>query len=243
MTWVKPHLMSNKAIAYIRVSTQQQGKSGLGLDAQRQAIEDFCAREGLIIRDCFIEVETGKGADALERRPQLKAALDTARLYEAPVVVAKLDRLSRDVHFISSLMSQRVPFVVAAFGRDVDPFMLHIYAAVAQKEREMISERTKAALAVRKAQGKALGNPKGRDTFGDEGRALARAHSVDARRDRAMARAKALAPTMSALRSKGITSANALAAAMNADGVKTARGKQWTARAVIDVEKLLERLA
>src|SRR5207342_2717034 len=104
-------------------------------------------------------IETGKGADALERRPQLKAAIETARLYGAPVVVAKLDRLSRDVHFISGLMSQKVPFVVAALGTDVDPFMLHLYAAFAEKERNVISERTKAALAARKAAGIKRGRP------------------------------------------------------------------------------------
>jgi DNA invertase Pin-like site-specific DNA recombinase len=145
-------------IAYYRVSTQQQGRSGLGLDAQRKAVEAFAAAEAFEIVEAFIEVETGKGADALDRRPQLSAALKLAKKRKAPIVVAKLDRLSRDVHFISGLMTQRVPFIVAAFGRDVDPFMLHIYAALAQKERAMISERTRAALAEAKARGVKLGN-------------------------------------------------------------------------------------
>ena len=128
---------------------------------------------GLQLVDIFEEIETGKGADALERRPQLKAALDTARLYGAPVIVAKLDRLSRDVAFISGLMAQKVPFIVAALGLDVDPFMLHIYAAFAEKERNVISERTKAALAVRKAQGVKLGRPKGHQFATEAGRAKA----------------------------------------------------------------------
>ena len=106
----------------------------------------------------YVEVETGKGADALDRRPRLAAALAAARKTRAPVVVAKLCRLSRDVAFISGLMAQRVPFIVAELGTDADPFMLHIYAALAEKERGMIAERTRAALAAKKPQGANLGN-------------------------------------------------------------------------------------
>ena len=230
--------MSN-AVAYIRVSTDTQGRSGLGLEAQRQAIEDFCAKEGMQVRDTFVEVETGKGADALDRRPQLAAALRTASVFHAPIIVAKLDRLSRDVHFISSLMTKRVPFVVAALGKNVDPFMLHIYAAVAQKEREMISERTRAALKAAKARGIVLGNPKGRDTFGDEARERGHTLSAEVRRAKAVARARALAPTLHKLRKSGITSANALAGALNERGIATTQGKRWTARAVINVEALM----
>jgi DNA invertase Pin-like site-specific DNA recombinase len=146
-------------IAYIRVSTDKQGKSGLGLEAQRDAIARFAASESLEVAGEFIEVETGKGADALDRRPQLDAALRKARQLKAPIVVSKLDRLSRDVHFISGLMTKRVPFIVAALGKNVDPFMLHIYAALAEKERSMISERTRDALAKAKQRGVVLGNP------------------------------------------------------------------------------------
>jgi DNA invertase Pin-like site-specific DNA recombinase len=120
-------------------------------------VQAFCAAEGFDIVDEFMEVETGKGADALERRPQLAAALKAAKKAKCEVIVAKLDRLSRDVAFIAGLMAQRVPFIVAAFGRNVDPFCLHIYAALAQQERRMISERTKAGLAVAKAKGVKLG--------------------------------------------------------------------------------------
>jgi DNA invertase Pin-like site-specific DNA recombinase len=115
-------------VAYLRVSTQKQGASGLGLEAQRQAIGRFAEAECYQIADTFTEVETGKGADALERRPQLAAAIKAARKAKCPVVVSKLDRLSRDVHFISGLMAQRVPFIVTELGADTDPFMLHIYA-------------------------------------------------------------------------------------------------------------------
>ena len=150
--------MSNQVISYIRVSTKSQGRSGLGLEAQRKAIAQFADGEGQEIVEQFVEVETGKGADALDKRPQLAAALRRAKKLRAPIIVAKLDRLSRDVHFISGLMSQRVPFVVTALGKNVDPFMLHIFAALAEKERTLISERTKAALAAARERGVKLGN-------------------------------------------------------------------------------------
>ena len=124
-----------QAIAYYRVSTQRQGRSGLGVEAQRASVIRFADTEGFSIISEFTEVETGKGADALERRPQLAAALAAGRAGKCPVIVAKLDRLSRDVAFVASLMAQRVPFIVAELGADADPFMLHIYAALAEKER------------------------------------------------------------------------------------------------------------
>src|SRR5262249_25636495 len=147
-------------IGYLRVSTSRQGRSGLGIEAQREALNRFAVTEGFELVRVFVEVETGKGADALDRRPQLAAALDEARRQRCSVAVAKLDRLSRDVHFISGLMAHRVPFVVAELGPDVDPFILHLFAALAEKERAMISARTKAALAAAKARGVALGGPK-----------------------------------------------------------------------------------
>src|SRR5258706_6533533 len=145
------------AIAYTRVSTAQQGKSGLGLEAQQAALARFAEAEGYSLIQTFEEVESGKGSDAIERRPQLSAALKAARQHKAPIIVAKLDRLSRDVHFISGLMTHRTPFIVAELGADADPFMLHLYAALAEKERRLISRRTKDALAAKKAQGVRLG--------------------------------------------------------------------------------------
>lgn len=147
-----------KAIAYVRVSSREQGRSGLGLEAQRSAIQTFAAREDIEIIEWFSEVESGKRiSDTLDERPQLQAALRAAKILRGPVVVSKLDRLSRDVHFISGLMVQRVEFVVCEFGRQVDPFMLHIRAAFAEQERKMISDRTKAALGALKARGVKLG--------------------------------------------------------------------------------------
>ena len=145
-------------VAYYRVSTAGQGRSGLGLEAQRAAVQAFARTEDLEIIAEYTEIETAKGADALDRRPQLAAALKHAKRQRASVCVAKLDRLSRDVAFIASLMAQRVSFIVCALGRNVDPFTLHIYAALAEQERRMISERTKAGLAQAKVRGVVLGN-------------------------------------------------------------------------------------
>jgi DNA invertase Pin-like site-specific DNA recombinase len=158
-------------IAYYRVSTQKQGRSGLGLEAQRKAIAAFAQAEAFEIAGEFTEVETGKGADALARRPQLKAALKAAKVAKCAVAVAKLDRLSRDVAFIAGLMAQRVSFIVTALGRDVDPFTLHIYAALAEQERRMISQRTIAGLAAAKERGVVLGDA----NIGAATRAAARA--------------------------------------------------------------------
>lgn len=119
---------------------ERQQRSGLGIEAQRAAVQRFAEAEGLTIIAEYVEAETGKGADALDRRPQLAAALAAARAAKCSVLVAKLDRLSRDVAFVSGLMAQRVPFIVAELGRDADPFMLHLYAALAEKERRLISE-------------------------------------------------------------------------------------------------------
>lgn len=110
----------------------------------------------------YVEIETGKGADALSKRPQLNAALTDARKRRCPVSVAKLDRLSRDVQFVSGLMAHRVPFLVVELGADVDPFILHLFAALAEKERAMISTRTRAALAAAKARGTKLGGAEAR---------------------------------------------------------------------------------
>ena len=145
-------------VAYIRVSTAQQGRSGLGIGAQREAIARFAEAEGYRSVDEFMEVETGKGADALDRRPQLAAALARAQQGEVPGGgrQARPAVARRHVHLRAD--GQRVPFVVAELGADVDPFMLHIYAAMAEKERKLISDRTRAALAQKKAQGALLGN-------------------------------------------------------------------------------------
>jgi DNA invertase Pin-like site-specific DNA recombinase len=215
------------AIAYARVSTQSQGRSGLGLDAQVAAIDQFAAREGFRIVERFVEVETGKGADALDRRPKLAAALKAARKVDkgCPVICAKLDRLSRDVHFISGLMQHKTPFIVAELGPDVDPFMLHIYASLAEKERRLISERTKAGLAMAKRRGKKLG---GRNAQSDK-------HAAEA-----LAFAERMRPVMAELEA---LSANRAAVVLNERGIPTAAGGKWIAVQVVRVRQRLARLA
>ena len=162
-------------VAYYRVSTQKQGRSGLGLEAQRAAVATFAKAEGFKIVTAFTEIETGKGSDALDKRPQLNAALAAAKQADCPVAVAKLDRLSRDVAFIAGLMAQKVPFIACELGVDTDPFMLHLFAALAEKERRMISQRTKEALQAAKARGVVLGNQKQADAM----KAAARARAAD----------------------------------------------------------------
>jgi DNA invertase Pin-like site-specific DNA recombinase len=149
-----------EAIGYLRVSTREQGRSGLGLAAQRQEIEAFGAKEGLLVKCWYQDIQTGAGKDALLMRPGLAAALREARAARAPLIVSRLDRLSRNVLFITGLMEHKVHFMVVALGRDCDDFTLHIYASLAEQERLMISERIKAALARSKNRHKlGLNNP------------------------------------------------------------------------------------
>jgi DNA invertase Pin-like site-specific DNA recombinase len=211
-------------ITYLRVSTNRQGKSGLGIEAQRSLLARFVEGEGMAIEAQFIEVETGKGSDALDRRPQLAAALAMARKLKCPVVVAKLDRLSRDVHFISGLMTHRVPFIVAELGADADPFMLHIYAALAEKERALISRRTADALAAKKASGIKLGNPTNLSAAQMAG---AKANAEQSHRFSAN-----VLPIIESIRKSGVESLWGIAAALNSRGVSTARGGQWYAGTV-----------
>jgi DNA invertase Pin-like site-specific DNA recombinase len=148
------------AIGYLRVSTREQGRSGLGLAAQRHDIEAFGAKEGFFVKSWHQDIQTGAGKDALLMRPGLAIALREARATRSPLIVSRLDRLSRNLHFITGLMEHKVHFVVAALGRDCDHFTLHIYASLAEQERKMISERIKAALARSKNRGKlGLRNP------------------------------------------------------------------------------------
>jgi DNA invertase Pin-like site-specific DNA recombinase len=213
-------------VSYIRVSTTQQGRSGLGIEAQGEALVRFASSEEFEIVAEFVEVETGKGSDALDRRPRLAAALAKARVLRCPIAVAKLDRLSRDVHFISGLMAHRVPFVVAELGADVDPFVLHLYAALAEKERALISGRTKAALTAAKARGVRLGNP----SLGE-----ARARGIEAIKDEADRAAGKVLPIIAEIRRTGATTLRQIADALNARGVPTPRGGQWYAMSVRNV--------
>jgi DNA invertase Pin-like site-specific DNA recombinase len=223
------------AIAYLRVSTQRQQRSGLGIEAQRATIARFAEAEGITIIAEFVEAETGKGADALDRRPQLAAALAAAKSAKCSVVVSKLDRLSRDVAFVSGLMAQRVPFIVAELGRDADPFMLHLYAALAEKERRLISDRTKAALAAKKAAGAKLGNPQNAAQAAKVGRTV----QVTA----ADAFVASLLPVIHGIRSSGANTLEAVTQALNQRGIRSARGGRWYASSVQNLLTRATKLA
>lgn len=219
-------------VLYTRVSTSRQSKSGLGLEAQRTACQQFAAQHGFQIVQEFQDVETGKGADALERRPQLATALSEAKKLKCPVLVAKLDRLSRDVAFISGLMAKGVSFIVAELGPDVESFMLHIYAALAEKERRLISERTKAALAAKKARGAKLGN---RTNLRD-----AQQKGLAERLRRADQFAGNVLPIIQSIKKAGVLTYAGIAEALNMRGIATARGGTWYPSTV---QKLTARFA
>ena len=200
-------------VAYYRVSTQRQGRSGLGLEAQRQAVATWLStHDGELIGE-YIEVETGKGANALDRRPELRAALGQARRAKATLVIAKLDRLARNVHFISGLIEQRVP-IVAADMPEADITMLQIYAAMAEREARVTGERTRAALSAAKARGVILGA---------NGQTLAAKN-----KHAAGAALEPLRPLLARLRAEGL-SVRAMATRLNQDGVATPAGGRWHA--------------
>jgi DNA invertase Pin-like site-specific DNA recombinase len=207
------------AIGYIRVSTAKQGRSGLGLEGQQAALQGFAEAEGYRFVETFVETESAKHGD--DHRPKLAKALERARKAKAPIIVARLDRLSRDVHYISGLMKHWVPFIVTELGVDTDPFMLHIYAALAEKERRMISERTKAALRAAKARGVVLGGMTSK--------------SLEYQRQ-ARERAEQLRSVFAELAD---LSARKVAETLNARGIPTPEGRKWYATQVIRVRKRL----
>jgi DNA invertase Pin-like site-specific DNA recombinase len=210
-----------QAIAYCRVSTHEQGDSRNGLEAQREAVTRFAEASGYEL--ITIHEEVASGALGLSDRPTLQGIIRKAAKLRCAVLVSKLDRLSRDVAFISSLMAQGVRFVVAELGDDVDPFVLHLFAALAQKERQMISQRTKEALAQLKARGVRLGNPANIMHAGDTGR-----RALQAKAD---AFAGRLGPALLRMRREGM-SLQAMARELNNTDTPTPRGGTWTARAV-----------
>jgi len=213
-------MTESRFVAYYRVSTDRQGRSGLGLEAQREAVRSYVAQRAGDVLDEFTEVETGKRSD----RPELAAALSACRQQKATLVIAKLDRLARNMAFVANLMEGRVDFVAADMP-SADRFMIHIFAALAEEEGRRISQRTKAALAAAKARGVHLG----------------RAGTILARRNReaAQARADDLAATVSAIRGEGARTYREIARELNARGVSTPMRKRWHAGSA---QRLCERL-
>lgn len=217
-----------RGIAYYRVSTNKQGRSGLGLDAQRETIRRYMGVDFPPVRE-FTEVESGKRSD----RPELEKALRAAKVLRLPLVVAKVDRLARNVAFLETILASGVevvfcdiPQVQGAMGR----FVLQQMAAIAQLEAGLISERTKVALAAAKDRGKVLGGFRG--------------HYVDhrlgtaSRRERAKERAVGVMSVIEEVRAAGVFSLRQIAAALNERGIPAARGGQWSG---VQVARVLER--
>jgi DNA invertase Pin-like site-specific DNA recombinase len=217
-----------KFISYLRVSTARQGASGLGLEAQREAVSRYLNGGKWQLVHEVVEVESGKRND----RPAIAEALRLCRLHKGTLVIAKLDRLARNVHFISSLMESGVDFIACDFP-EANRLTVHILAAVAEHEAAMISARTKAALQAAKARGVALGGQRGSlarmKSMADKGTRS----SISARQQTAIKRRDDLLPVIEHLKAEGYISLRAIARGLNDEGLTTARGKAWTATQVM----------
>ena len=222
-----------KFVSYLRVSTQRQGQSGLGLEAQRAAVAEWLNGGDWTLVEEHVEIESGKRDD---NRPALAKAFEACRVYNAKLVIAKLDRLSRDAHFLLGLQKAGVEFVAVDMPQ-ANRLTVGIMALVAEQEREAISQRTKAALAAAKARGTKLGKPKGTPVQRSE---VGRANGAKANAANAQAFAERLRPALDQL--AGL-SANAAAQELNRRGYATARDGVWSATQVIAIRKRLEAVS
>jgi DNA invertase Pin-like site-specific DNA recombinase len=213
--------MDGKFIAYYRVSTDKQGKSGLGLEAQRQAVENYLNGGSWKLIAEFTEVESGKNSE----RPQLRAAQAACKKHKARLVIAKLDRLSRNVAFIANLLEAGTDFV-AVDNPHANKSMLQMMAVFAEMERDAISKRTTEALAAAKARGVKLGNPRLADAIEATNKA---------RQEAADAFAANVLPIIRQIQKSGVSSLRGVAKALSARGIKTARGGAWSAVQVSDI--------
>lgn len=217
--------MSGKVVAYYRVSTKRQGASGLGLEAQREAVRRHLESERGELLGEFQDIETGKGSNALEKRPGLRDAVALAKKRRATLLIAKLDRLARNVHFVSGLMETGVPFRCCDFPT-ADKTMLHIYAAMAEHEGRRISQRISEALQAKKRAGKPVGNPASLQPLNGK------------RAQEAAAYAETLRPMLDAFTAQQMTQRD-MVDALNSAGVKTPRGGTW---GLIQLQRVLSRL-
>jgi DNA invertase Pin-like site-specific DNA recombinase len=216
-------------VSYLRVSTARQGASGLGLEAQRAAVADYLNGGDWALVQEVVEIESGKRND----RPALAMALRLCRKHRATLVIAKLDRLARNVAFISNLMESGVEFVAVDMPQ-ANRFVVHILAAVAEQEAEAISKRTKAALAAAKARGTKLGGRRvSAERFAEIGAAARQARTERAERGRAE-----ILPTIAKIQAAGATTLRQISAELNALEIPAARGGEWSA---VQVRRILER--
>ena len=208
--------ISQQFVTYYRVSTQRQGASGLGLEAQRHTVQQYLTNSSGIALASFTEVETGKGSNALEKRPQLRLALETCKKTGATLLIAKLDRLARNVHFVSGLLETGVDFVAADMP-NANKVMIQMYAVMSEWERDQISERTKAALAAAKARGVVLGatGPANLKSCNDQ------------RQQKAREFCDRLRPVLDGMVAQGL-SRRGMVERLNALGVTTPRGGAWS---------------
>jgi DNA invertase Pin-like site-specific DNA recombinase len=220
-----------KFVTYYRVSTQKQGHSGLGIEAQKAAVKEYLNAHGGVALASFTEVESGK----INTRPQLEAALLRCRQAHATLLVAKLDRLSRNAAFLFNLRDSGVKFQALDIP-EANTLTLGVMAVLAQYEREIISGRTKAALAARRARGLPLGTPRDMSAYAARASALARAVNTE----KAKARAAEVAPAIAAARSSGCRTLRQIAEHLDQLGIPTPRGRLWTPTAVSNAEKLIE---
>ena len=228
--------ISQQFVTYYRVSTQRQGASGLGLEAQRQTVEQYLTRSSGTALASFTEIETGKGSNALEKRPQLRLALETCKKTGATLLIAKLDRLARNVHFVSGLIETGVDFIAADMP-NANKVMIQMHAVMSEWERDQISERTKAALAAAKARGIVLGAT---------GPSNLRRHTQE-RQDAARAFQARLKPVLYGFVAQGL-SRRAIVTRLNELSIKAPMGGAWSlgqvqrlmdsAQQRLDVQKL-----
>jgi len=222
-----------KIVAYRRVSTSKQGQSGLGIEAQEHAIQSYAANKDAAVIETFTEVESGNNND----RPELEKALHLAKLTGATLVIAKLDRLSRNATFLLTLRDSGVKFIAADMP-DANDLTVGIMALVAQQEREAISKRTREALAAAKARGTKLGNPHGAAALRRAGKG--NTASLRVIKEKASQHAENLRPVVEALRSDGVTGLGGIAQQLNERGMLTPRGGRWHKSSV---RNLIARLA
>jgi DNA invertase Pin-like site-specific DNA recombinase len=225
-------MANGKFVSYVRVSTQKQGASGLGLDAQREAVTNYLNGSACEVLGEFVEVETGKGADALSKRPKLREALALCKKTGATLLIAKLDRLARNVHFVSGLLETGIEFVACDMP-NANKTMIQMFSVMAEWERDAISARTKAALAAAKARGVVLGAA-GRDNL---------APNLQARKARADAYADSLREVLIGFKAQGLTQAKQVER-LNALRTPTAAGLvgNWNAKQLQRVLRRLEPL-